>query len=100
MSTMWTGPRTTDPGGMRPGQLTTATTLVPPSYSVPLPSRNGLLSGGMVLFDMSISPVNLAEAGPPLSLWKMMMVFLRSLFASSARMTLPISASIAVIIAA
>jgi hypothetical protein len=54
----------------------------------------------MVLLDMSTSPVNWAERGPPLSLWKMMSVFSRILRASSAPITRPISSSMAVIIAA
>src|SRR5262249_56841747 len=100
MSTTWIGWSTFDPGTMWPGQLASATTRVPPSYSVPLPSRYRPLSAGMVLLDMSISPVNFAERGPPLSLWKTMSVLSRILRRSSAAITRPISSSMAVIIAA
>ena len=54
----------------------------------------------MVLFDMSTSPVNLAERGPPLSLWKTISVFSRIPRCSRAPTTRPIWSSMAVIIAA
>jgi hypothetical protein len=58
------------------------------------------LSGGIVLFDMSTSPVNLAECGPPLSLWNTTIVLSSSFCCSSVTTTRPISVSIAVIMAA
>ena len=54
----------------------------------------------MVLLDMSTSAVNLAERGPPLSLWKTISVLSRIIRFSNASTNRPIWSSMAVIIAA
>src|SRR4029453_6687941 len=46
----------TSPGLIRPGQLASAATRVPPSYSIPLPPRSGPLSAGTLTLETAPPP--------------------------------------------
>jgi len=105
-STWWSGSRTTA-GRSRPGQLTIAGSLTPPSFKPPLPPEKGVFEqGGLAPASFARSaagraPVaNMALVGPPLSDVKKISVSSRMFFRSSAATIRPTCRSREVIMAA